>query len=945
MTEALDIRSAEVSHPTLLGHHPVAALWWPAGWQGEAARQRDMLAAWTAGASLHRFAEGDLLCLPQPRAMDCDRLSAWPLRRVAGALCSAAIEPAALAGRATADVWLAEGGRLRPLQLAAAEAVDPSTWLQVDVPLLQPLDLRLPEPPRELVAQPKELHDILGPGIPREPSPEARRLLQALRDAPARAASSSGRSAAQPAIGARLGKLLLVALAIGLVILVLALLFGSETSLTPRLWWLLPLLYFARRGWRDSDEGAAPSRPLPSAAKATAPGLRQRLTRSRVVPQRWREWAARLAITSGLSRLLGAQHAAYMRRMLAMFDEGRLDEALRHAIPLGGESLGQAFGRLGPRQDLRLGERGGAATSVDFGADLEAHLRSLYRRSAQQLETAGRIDEAVFVLAELLKSRQEALDLLERHGRAADAAELAFRWDMPPAQIVRLYALAGDWKKAVLVARRDGAFAAAVDLLQARWPQAAAQLRLAWAEALTANGRWLEAVQVIWPLRVEHGRAAPWLDVAEAAGGGQGVRALAWRAQVWPDSLPTRSALIEALQGDADLQAERWALAEELLQLPTPPTPAARRLAALIVGPLMADQAGPRPLPLDTARLRQLVTLAGDAALSADLPPLAADPAARPLESRQQALEAELPPVGLQAIVDAIPLADGELLLALGEGGVVRLDARGRRLAHFAVPAQRLIAADDGGIALALARREVVWRVSRLELARGRWSDLGLHRFDTFADGFDGVGWSVGIGNRVEVLDVQSPGLRDVLWRVADLPGPVVQIDRGDVRERWLLAPPSEQIPAQQWTYLLQGRRLQSREEVPPTDGNTLGRAFVHGRGLVDLITVSGTETETRVRAREIAPGGPAGGEIVLSGAEVLKGGGDWFVLSRFDGEHDLLELAHWHSGLVHARWRWPEQDEPQMRQHRGRWLVFDARGRVAVLDTRSSHLRGVSVR
>lgn len=934
-------RAADIAHPTLAGHRLVAALWWPAAWLGDAARRREILAHWTVGATLHRFADGDLLTLAQPQPMDCERLRAWPLQRTAGALCSAALQPADLAGRPTADVWLAEGGRLRALLWSDAEAVDPADWITIDVPLLQPLDLALPEPPRQLVAEPKALQDILGPGIPTSPSPEAQRLLQALQHAgPGRRTTASHGAASTERAQTRQ---LLTQSALGLVLLVAGLLlFSGLEYLQPvsGLWMVVvaSVLFGARRGWRQPSSTAAGK-----AGRAAAPALPARRPSARLLPQRWRNWAARMAMTTGLARLLGAQHAAYMRRMLAMFDEGRLDDALRHAVPLGadGQSLGQAFGHLGPRADLRLGDRGQASASVNFGPDLEQHLRGLYRRAAQQLETAGRLDEAVFVLAELLQARQEALDLLERHGRAADAAELALRWDMPAAQIVRLYAVAGDWRRAVLVARRDNAFAAAIDLLQSRWPQPAAQLRTEWAETLTARGCWLEAVRVLWPLSTERARGAPWLDVADASGGTTAARALAWRALGWPESLAAREALVEVLQTDTGLAAERQALVDELLRLPKPVSPAARQLATLMTGPALADAAGQHAR--DPMQLRALVELAGDAALSADLPPLNSGTleVPRPLNQQPDVLVCDLPPAGLQAVLDGVPLPDGELLLALGEGGAVRLDARGRRLAHFAVPAHQLVLADDGGSALALARRDGVWRVSRLDLTSGRCADLGMHRLDAFACRFDGVGWSVGVDRRVDVLDVHSPQLRDVLWRAADLPGPVLQIDRCDTKEHWVLGATTPQGQTQQWIYLLDGRRLLSREEARPRgDETVLQRFLAPGHGLVDIVIDARTEAGLRLRLLKIAPNIEHGNTLVLDGFEVHHGAEDWLAVSRAD---ENLELAHWQSGRVHARWQWPEADAPQLRFHRGCWLVFDARGRVAVLDTETGRQQRTS--
>ncbi|HEX7640129.1 MAG TPA: bpX6 domain-containing protein, partial [Burkholderiaceae bacterium] len=241
-----------------------------------------------------------------------------------------------------------------------------------------------------------------------------------------------------------------------------------------------------------------------------AAGLRARA--ERLLPQRWRAWLARLAMTSGVADLIGRQHAAYVRRMLALFEHGDLDAALRHALPLGSgqNSLGQALGRLAPQRELALGRQPGAGTRVGIGDKLEQHLRALYRRTFEQLDHAGRIDEATYVLAELLAQRGEALDYLEKHARHAQAAELALAWDMPAARIVRLMARAGDWRRAVLVAERDDAFAAAVAQLEPRWPDAATRLRREWARRLAASGRLLAAVQAIWPIETERASALGW---------------------------------------------------------------------------------------------------------------------------------------------------------------------------------------------------------------------------------------------------------------------------------------------------------------------------------------------------------------------------------------------------------------------------------------------------
>jgi hypothetical protein len=686
----------------------------------------------------------------------------------------------------------------------------------------------------------------------------------------------------------------------------------------------------------------------------------------KVVPQRWRAWAARLAMTTGIAQLLGAQHSAYMQRMLKMFDDGRLDEALRHAIPLGGEneSLGQTFGRLGPRERLALHAQRGTSASIGLGADLEQHLRSLYRRTFEQLDRAGRIDEAVFVLAELLKACQEALDYLEKHGRVAQAAELALGWDMPAAQIVRLHALAGDWRVAVLVARRDNAFEAAIALLEPRWPEAAVQLRKEWADSLAARGQWLAAARTVWRIESERGRAAEWLQHAESGGGAMAARALALRAQCLPDTLATRTDFIDTLCTDPTLAEERAALARELLQLPKPVEAMPRRLAAMVAGPLLAD-----PPNLGAQALRQLVTLAADPLLSADLPAADwPDRARSPLLQHGGTVGWFAPEAGTHAIVDVVALPDGEFLVALGEGGAVRIDARGRWRARFAVPAYQLVIDDGGASALALARRERVWRVSRLDLARGQAQDLGMHEFDAFARSFDGIGWSVGIGRRVQVLDT-TRGLSEVLWQVADLPGLVVALDVFGDTETWVLR---DGDTLHQWSYALPSRRLRERSELPPADPSKGTRMLAGRLGVIEFTPEPPANPAVAMRPLPGAPpiltwpasdtpaiamaivrpvtGTQAGWKAIpWHGSEAPVGAADaWLALREpiaADTGEQAIALVNFTTGRVHGRWIWPHGAKFQIRLQGASWLAFDDQGRICAVNTDSGDVRALSVR
>lgn len=944
-----------VGYPVLRGHRAIHARWFPQSWLDEAARQRQIVEAWRPGCRAYRFSEGDLLCYPQAQIVDCDEQPGWPLQRVSGALCSAAIKPSDLAGRSVADVWLAVGGALRGLRLSDATTLDPSRWFTFEQACVETFDLRMPETARTLAVPPtRELRQVLGSNVPEAASEDSLGFLQALKRRAQSQGGSNVRSNSAPLRDRVTASLSPWALLAGAAIAAIVLMFIALDGLpnTAQIFRLFVFLAMMRWLWSIAGRSGLAVR---AAARMGAPGntnaqesIRARMAKR--APQRWRSWASRLTMSLALQRLLGAQHAAYVRRMLAMFDEGRIDEALRHALPLGDDSgsLGQAFGNLRPRKDLSLRSQRGVSSSINFGQSFEQHLRTLYRRTFERLDGQGRIDEATFVLAELLRARQEALDYLERHGRFHQAAELAFGWDMPSVQIVRLQALAGQWRQAVLVAQRDNVFAEAVVMLEQRWPEAAARLRLEWSDSLAAQARWLDAVQALWPLASERSRAAEWLDHVEAAGGTLAARALALRVQFQPESLASHGALISALRDDPALSAERAVLARELLKTKPPVEPALRRLAGLTVGMTIADQSGSRPT-LDAKTLQSLISFSNDAPLAADMPDSGSawpGAMAQPVMRNVEAMEWPVPLPGTLPLFDAVPLADGEFLVALGEAGAARLDARGRRLVHFDTPAHRLVISADGTSALALAPRERVWRVTRLDLSGRATVDLGLHAFDAFADRFDGAGWTVGVGRSMQVLDTTTR-LSEVLWQVTDLPGPVIAITSSHDTELLILQDDDAVADVQrlqQWNYALPKRRLRSRDTVPlfpPSTAETTVRRLLAGRiGLIDLHF----DARTAGRARfspAVSPTRRWTDIVELDPTDAMAGADGW-LLARSDRSIRLIELA---SGQVRGRWHWPAEAVVGLRGTAGMWVVFDREGRLATVDLETGFFHACSVR
>jgi len=174
------------------------------------------------------------------------------------------------------------------------------------------------------------------------------------------------------------------------------------------------------------------------------------------------------------------------------------------------------------------------------------------------------------------------------------------------------------------------------------------------------------------------------------------------------------------------------------------------------------------------------------------------------------------PQAGTHSVLDAVPLDDQRYLLALGESGACVVDVRGRILARFATPAQRLVLAHSKQVALLLAKRKDVWRVGRLDLVQHTTTDLGVLAFDFWGTQFDGLHWTIAEGRRIRVLDTQE-SLRRVVWQVPDLPGQVQALTASRALEQIIVA--GGEGPAELWTYRLPQRQLAARTDlVPPVD-------------------------------------------------------------------------------------------------------------------------------
>ena len=501
---------------------------------------------------------------------------------------------------------------------------------------------------------------------------------------------------------------------------------------------------------------------------------------------------------SALSRIIGRKQAEYLERTLALFEEGNIDEALRHAIPfssLPGAPTPPSLSVPSPRASLDLNAAVGpaASSSLNLGGELYERFKSLYRDAAKRLESEGRIEEAAYVYFELLADYDEGIAVLERHEKWALAASMAHGRGMSPGLVIRLWCLAKQPAKAVLVAKRTGAFADAIGRLESQSPEDAVRLRIVWADRLAQAGDYGRAVQVIWPVESARRLARAWIERAIDYGGPVGARMLARKLSLWrsdPDVEATVAVEVDDLVGrdDPEAAAERRALAESWVDEFAPRSKVRPMLGSLV-----------RQLMLDGEALlvERLGTRGLDPVLHADIRRAKrSPPSPEAVTSHPRFFSPH--DAGLLSPVDAIVTPNGQLVLALGEAGLRIIDRSGRTLRNYRDPASTLVLADSGRRLITLHARGELTTLTRVDLETGKrdaWVDT---RLDSWAPTYDGQTWYVAAEGRVLAIDVQEGGF-DALWSVGGLPGRCSAIALSSTHMRFATLGESSWL----WTYEL----------------------------------------------------------------------------------------------------------------------------------------------
>ena len=563
-------------------------------------------------------------------------------------------------------------------------------------------------------------------------------------------------------------------------------------------------------------------------------GLKQRDEDEDFAPPLWRRLLARIAMTSHISQLLGMRQARYLTSLMRMFEEGDLDKALRHALPFSpyGSEGERQFGVPRPRDNLSLsGVRSGGISS-SLGEEVTDILVSYYRRAFNKLDQQGRIEEAAFVLAELLDERADALDYLEKNGRIEQAAELALSWDMASDIILRLYCLAGKWEWAIAIARRDRCFVGAIMRLEQDGSPVAARLREEWALFEAENGNLMSAIQIIWPLKDKRDLALKWLEQAENSGGELSAAALVKRAILLPDTVESyRDTITKIIDHENPKLFERL-ISEIVINLSSEEnSDGLIFLTRFITRPALLHYYN-GALNLDKDRFLHLLKASGQSAFEIDLPKQSWVESNLDIFSEDNFCYFEEPAMGRPLdIHDIVRVSEGRFIIALGDGGVVLLDGLGRQQAFFDVPASKLVVSGPGTIVLLVMQRDELSRITRLNLADNSLTPLGSLPIQTMARDFDGVSWSVALSDGfVYVLDT-ARGLKS-FWKSGKLDGAVYHIRYrlhlyGDIAtnargEQWLIQVPDQwkgTMQLESWYYSLPNRILHSRHIIPELAG------------------------------------------------------------------------------------------------------------------------------
>jgi len=469
------------------------------------------------------------------------------------------------------------------------------------------------------------------------------------------------------------------------------------------------------------------------------------------------------------------KYSKRLREIEALFERGRVDEALRKGIVLGAPSKKREpkergwfgdFPLSGPGMRKNLNIRFQLGRVPAFGILTEAGfegVRDLYRKQAEALAERGDFERAAFIYAELLNDAAAAVRIFERKGDFGTAAKLAQGRRLAPSIFIPLWFKAGEKARALRLAVQYEAFADLLAHVKDGDPFRK-ELVTAWSARLIETGDILRALELTEKYAELMPDRQAWilrgLDLEPVD-----VVLLARALRCLPEEHRGRlqALLDKCLTGSGpDQPSARTKLASRLAdanfeKAGTHPSYFATALplwSLAVLRALLHDEA---QHGLDKARQDAALALSEASrqfALRVDLRRLARVPvsAAPPLRHIVMGEPATLLPVR-----DVVCLAGNRLLIAYANGALHLLAPDGRRLWSDHVHNVRGFAPIRGGATILIVRDEIEGpALSLLNIDDRTHKDIGPFDIQAFHTEASEIGWMVFTGGRVCLLDASS---------------------------------------------------------------------------------------------------------------------------------------------------------------------------------------------
>ncbi|WP_392564367.1 bpX6 domain-containing protein [Orbus wheelerorum] len=839
----LNIINYPIVSPNLKGYQDINGIWLPFIWYNRQQCAELIVEYWFKGSAVYVFEHGYLIRFPYAISKYCEKLDGWPLRYFDGKLCSMVLNND-IDFIPEGDIILLMGNSLKQFNFQDGEKINPALWLDLDEYAL--LDSKLlPIEITELdyidpMQDVKDMAEIFGENLPK-PSEVLLKFSKKKQNSHAQKQSKSQSNINSKNISSSkfVNNWFIIIFTIFWISIgplftwISSLNFERVTQklsvsnffaiISPIIWIFIGIILivliskiikaFNNRKIQQifhKIECGVTKTNYSQTKRVSNPSETEKPKKYHK-KQPWRKYLTVFAIFSKLHHLIAFRQGKYLDSMMKLFETGNLDEALKHAIPINGEQgFGQQFfGVPKPRNKLSLSEKiYGQGSSIYFNSKIQNRINQLYQKSFEQLVKENRVEEATFVLIELLNNLNKGIEFLEQNLRYQQALDIAIARDADPDIIVRLCCLTQQWDKAIIVAKRNNAFANAIMFLERDNQQSADNLRLIWANTLAERGEWLAAIDAIWPLKENRYLAEIWFDYAEKTEE-YNANIIVKRLILQPDAISLYQQYIEQLQVDPTLYQERLALTFAILQHKKY-IKNLRVLLSLLINVIISDIIQ-YTTAFNKADMLELLALSDDKALKFDL---AMDrikiKTHQSLAKDKNCQKIVYSSVGQRIIYDAVPIRNGNYLIALGEAGIVVVDKMGKQLKHYMIAAYDIVLSHNLNQVLLLAKREDSYCVYKLDLATEKSMSLGYLKFDIFLSHFDGLNWTIIDNNVIQVLNIEeSPS---IVWRMDLGQYRFDQVLANSTNEKWLLETPSKQYEI--WNYSLPTRRLVARDEV-----------------------------------------------------------------------------------------------------------------------------------